>query len=228
MFGKGCSPGVRFENSLSRAIGIASAIAASLSSSAAIAQISPETVEAAVITPAEQLMEQLLTLPSRYELGPANTDQDNRWPIVTEEDTSLFQLTTPSFWWSRDQMYEKWGGYRLIRSWIAFRSLSTGNPIIDIQVDPQYWNRLEYTQHYAILNQLGETGMTYGHQVRLYSSIELVGVHTCNFDSISSFGEHASPEPTESELATLQCAAAVGPFLAVFSEDDLEDLFAPP
>lgn len=176
---------------------------------------------------AEDLMEQLQEVPSNYEVGLDFVGEpDDTWPIITQDDTSLFEMTEPSLWFSREQMYERWGGYRLIRRWTAFHSTSSDAYIIDVQVDPQYWSRLEYAQQYAILNQLGKTGMSYGYQVRVYRSITLVGIHTCDFSPVPELADTPTEEVPIPEL-DISCAARIGPFIDYESFDD-EDLFAPP
>lgn len=182
-------------------------------------------------SPAEQLFEQLLEVPSVYDLGFRNNQDalnlDVSWPIVTQADTSLFDPTSPSLWWSRDQLYDPWGGYRLIRGWIAFRSDAADAAIIDIQLDPQYWNRLEYLQQYSLLNQLGITAMGYGYQLRMYSSISLVGMYSCDFSSMPRLEDSPDLYVPVPEIEDVECFAAVAPFVQLEMPFD-EDLFAPP
>lgn len=198
--------------------------------------------------PAQRLLDNLTEVASDFEIGEAFLDAyDQSWPVITEEDTSPRRLTVPSFWWTRDRIPGRWLsalpeqpviqflGYRLVTGWRAFRQhpdrfsgAQTNGYVIDVQVDPQYWNRLGSIQQYAILNQMGTTGISYGYQVRLYNSINLVGIYACDFQDI------AAAEPSErfaispADLETIQCAASLGPFIPL---DELlldEELFAPP
>ena len=202
-----------------------------LCSSTASAQADLE--EMTVTASAEQIFEQLLDVPSRYDLGfrnnpdNVNFDVSSSWPTVTQADTSLFDPTLPSLWWSRDQVYDGWGGYRLIREWRAFRSESADAAIIDIQLDPQYWSRLEYLPQYALLNQLGTTAMGYGYQLRLYSSISLVGMYTCDFSNMPRLEDTPDLYVPIPDIENVECFAAVAPFVQLEMPFD-EDLFAPP
>ncbi len=210
--------------------GLLGAIAVtSLYASEVDAQVDPEA--GATSAPAEQIFEQLLDVPSVYDLGVRNNPDavnlDPSWPIVTETDTSLFDPTLPSLWWSRDQVYDRWGGYRLIRGWIAFRSEAADAAIIDIQLDPQYWDRLEYLQQYSLLNQLGMTAMGYGYQLRMYSSISLVGMYTCDFSDMPRLENSPDLYVPIPEIENVECFAAVAPFVQLEMPFD-EDLFAPP
>ena len=183
-------------------------------------------------SPAEQAFEKLLDIPSVYEVGFRDSevvsDWASNWPIVTQASTSLFSPTLPSLWWNRDQVYDRWGGYRLIRGWTSFYSTAGNASIIDIQLDPQYWNRLEYFPQYAILNQLGTTAMSYGYQLRLYSSISLVGMYTCDFSNVPDLGSDPNLEIPVPELDNVQCFGAVSPFVQFEPPSPGEDLFAPP
>ena len=216
--------------------GISSAIALLLVSPKAIAQ---GTIEAQAVPSHEAMFETLLDVPSTYSAELAfRSERDDSRPTLTSTDTSLFEPTLPSLWWRRDQLPNRWRGtdnavlrlegYRLVRDWISFRSQTANSDIVDIQVDPQYWNRLNYYQKYAIVNQFGLTGMSYGYQVRVYSSISLVGLHTCDFSAVPEFAESFRrievPIPSLDEVT---CSAAVGPFID-YTSPGFEDLFAPP
>jgi hypothetical protein len=203
---------------------------------AAIAESSPDTAAA----PAHEVMfERLLNVPSNYSADFRFRNEPNgNWPVLRARDTSLYQPTTPSLWWSRDQLPNRWRGanqsswrvegYRLVRDWTSFHSQSADTFIIDIQVDPQYWNRFNYFQKYAILNQFGTAGMSYGYHVRVYSSISLVGVHACDFSQVPNFAEAPKGEVPVPDLGDVNCSAAVGPFVDYSSSVFEDDLFAPP
>lgn len=214
------------------------AIAVLLGGGGALAQSADNPAAPA---PQDVMFEKLQDLPSNYsaELGFAN-ETDDGWPVRRATDTSLFEPTLPSLWWSRDQLPNRWRGtdnsvlrlegYRLVRDWTSFRSQTADTYIVDVLVDPQYWNRFNYYQKYAILNQFGTTGMSYGYHVRVYSSISLVGVYTCDFSRVPEFAGSAPrkievPVPNLSEVT---CSAAIGPFIDYTSPAFDADLFAPP
>ncbi|NEQ43827.1 MAG: hypothetical protein F6K00_09825 [Leptolyngbya sp. SIOISBB] len=212
---------------------------AALGSAAVQAQTA--TAQASESPPEEVMFEQLLDLPSNYSLDRDFSYEDDvaaDWPVVSQESVSLYRPTLPSFWWSRDQLPTLWRsvdgtvvrveGYRLIRDWTAFYSQTAETAIVDVQVDPQYWNRFNYFQKFAVLRQLGATGMNYGYHVRIYNSIDLAGLHTCDFTSIATVAAAPNSEVPLPELRDVNCSAAIGPFVEFVPPDFGEDLFAPP
>ena len=212
------------------------AVALSGMGSAAIAQTSSETAAA----PNHEVMfEKLLNVPSNYSADfNFGTEPDSNWPVLRSRDTSLYRPTSPSLWWSRDQLPNRWRGpnqsnlrvegYRLVRDWTSFHSQTADTFVIDIQVDPQYWNRFNYFQQYAILNQFGTAGMSYGYHVRVYSSISLVGVHACDFSQVPELAEMPKREVPVPNLSDVNCSAAIGPFIDYSNPAFGDDLFAPP
>jgi hypothetical protein len=207
--------------------------------SRAVAQ-SPAAPPPPSALPAEDTMLQLLIdIPSNYgtDLGFLGEAAEG-WPIVSQDSVSLYRPTLPSFWWSRDQLPTLWRvsndttvrveGYRLIRGWTAFFSQTAAAPVIDVQVDPQYWNRFNAFQQYAVLRQLGAAGMNYGHHVRIYNSIDLAGIHACDFSDIPSINETPGLEVPPSQLRDVNCSAEVGAFVNYAIPNFGDDLFAPP
>ncbi|MEO0985065.1 MAG: hypothetical protein AAFY20_05900 [Cyanobacteria bacterium J06639_14] len=215
------------KQSLGWITGLLGAFAISFNSSQVHAQTQSDSIEG--LSPSEQIFKQLLDVPSIYEIGifVEVPDRNANWPLVTQASTSLFNPTMPSLWWNRDQVYDRWGGYRLIRGWTAFQSESSGAAIIDIQLDPQYWNRLEYLPQYALLNQLGTTAMSYGYQLRLYNSIALVGMYTCDFSNVPELEADPHVEIPVPDISNVECFATIAPFVQ-FESPAADDLFAPP
>lgn len=171
----------------------------------------------------EDLVRTLPDLPSRYELrSDAELDEADTWYVVTDQSTCLDESTVPSLWWSRDQLPSRWlnadpmqgplqiEGYRLIRSWVAYQSSHTGAYVVDIQVDPQYWNRLSPPQQYAIMLQLGTASMRHGYQTRIYRSIDLVGLYICDFTNIPELADKPGPAQPMEKFEDIRCAVEVG------------------
>lgn len=217
-----------------------SCLALSMGGTAAIAQTSTDTSDVADrAAQSQQFLEALTDIPSSYEIDAEfESERDDAWPTVTEEDTSLFGMTQPSLWWSRDQLPNRWrsadqstlqiANYRLVRGWTAFHSQSTDAFIVDVQVDPQYWNRLNYVQQYSVLNQFGTTGISYGYHVRIYNATDLAAVHACDFSGIPELSTPpVTPIPIP-DLPAMDCSAEVGPFIDFSDTLIEEDLFAPP
>lgn len=191
------------------------------------------------LPPEEAMFQQLLNLPTSYGDDLAFADEISEdWPLVTPESASLYYPTLPNVWWTRDQLPTLWrvsdsttvrvAGYRLIRDWTAFHSNSADAAIIDVQVDPQYWNRFNYFQQFAVLRQLGTTGMYYGYHVRIYNSIDLAGIHACDFTGVPSITDSPAGEIPIPELKSVNCSAAIGSFVNFADPDFGDDLFAPP
>ena len=205
----------------------------------AVAQ-TPTVPTASTVLPADEAMLQLLIdVPSNYGTNLGFSDEATPgWPIVYQDSVSLYQPTLPSFWWSRDQLPTLWRvsndttvrveGYRLIRGWTAFYSQTAAAPVIDVQVDPQYWNRFNAFQQFAVLRQLGTAGMDYGHHVRIYNSIDLAGIHACDFSDILGINDTPGLEVPPSQLRDVNCAAQVGTFVNYAIPNFGDDLFAPP
>jgi len=191
------------------------------------------------LAPEEATFQQLLELPSTYGIGVGFlSEAANDWPVVTDDTTSMYRPTLPSFWWSRDQLPTVWrvadgssvrvAGYRLMRSWTAFRSTTIDASVVDVQVDPQYWNRFNYYQQYAVLRQLGTTGLNYGYHVRIYNSIDLVGIYACDFTGVPSITHSPGGEVPLEQIDDIDCTAAIGPFVDYATPEFGDDLFAPP
>ncbi|MEL6765036.1 MAG: hypothetical protein AAFO87_15580 [Cyanobacteria bacterium J06607_6] len=219
------------------ALGLCSVALCTVGATGAISQPTSEADTA--LAPEDVVFETLLNLDSEYGL----TDFENPLDAPTQEvrarqeETSLFEPTLPSFWWRRDQLPTLWRqadntlvrveGYRLVRDWVAFHDSSTDTLVVDVRVDPQYWNRFNYFQKYAVLQQFGSAGMSYGYHVRVYSSVSLAGVHACDFDSVATSATLMPSQVSLPELSEVTCAAAIGPFIDPISAE-FEDLFAPP
>lgn len=195
---------------------------------------------AASLPPQEQVIfEQLLEIPSVYELGFGFVGEvSDEWPIVTNEDASLYTPALPSFWMSREHLPTLWrtaenlpplrvDSYRLVREWTAFHSQTAELPVVDFQVDPQYWNQLNYYQKYGVLRRLGTTGMGYGYHVRIWSSISLAAVYACDFSGYPRLGTNLEQPIEIPDLNGVDCTASLGPFVD-YSSPDFNDLFAPP
>lgn len=205
----------------------------------AVAQAQIPSAQTEQPPPEEVMFQQLLDLPSAYNQELSHLDDvSDDWPVVTEESASLFTPTLPNLWWTRDQLPTVWrvsadttvrvAGYRLIREWTAFHSNAVDAAIIDVQVDPQYWNRFNNFQQFAILRQLGATGMYYGYHVRVYNSIDLAGIHACDYTDVPAITDSPAGEIPISELESVNCSAAIGPFVNYAAPSFGDDLFAPP
>ncbi|MGD1942453.1 MAG: hypothetical protein ACFB0G_14180 [Leptolyngbyaceae cyanobacterium] len=219
------------------ALGLCSVALCTVGATGAIAQSLLEAVPPPA--PEDAIFETLLELDSEYGL----IDFENpRTPSDTavmsrQQEASLFEPSLPNFWWRRDQLPTLWRqadntlvrveGYRLVRDWVAFHDSTTDTLVVDVRVDPQYWNRFNYFQKYGVLRQFGSAGMSYGYHVRIYSSVTLTGVHACDFSSVAASTDLMPPQVSLPELSEVTCAASIGPFID-YTSPEFEDLFAPP
>jgi len=184
------------------------------------------------LAPEEATFQQLLEVPSTYGIGVSFLSEP------ADNTTSMYRPTLPNFWWSRDQLPTVWrvtdgttvrvAGYRLIRNWTAFRSTTIDAAVVDVQVDPQYWNRFNYYQQYAVLRQLGTNGLNYGYHVRIYNSIDLVGIYACDFADVQYVAASPGGEIPWRQIDEIDCTAAIGPFVDYATPEFGDDLFAPP
>lgn len=194
--------------------------------------------------PARLIFEQLLTIPSVYDLngrflnGNGNGNDllelaaNGDWPLVTANTPSPQTNTLPNLWWNRNQILRRWGGVRLVEDWVAFsydipasEEIPPGVPsalrIIDVQVDRQYWDPLAArtrfrhdARQYSLLNQWGTTASSYGYHLRLYRSGRVVGIYSCDFSDRPEFNQPPITEVPVDQLGNLSCYAQLGPFVS--------------
>jgi hypothetical protein len=94
-----------------------------------------------------------VTKPSRNPLAiPANSISDRA-------------ISRPSLWWIRDQLPHKFAN-KLVLNWVAYPD----KKYVDILVNPQFWNLLEYGERYALINRYGIAAWKEGYNVRIFNS----------------------------------------------------------
>jgi hypothetical protein len=71
-----------------------------------------------------------------------------------------FRKSMPSLWWTQDQLPNK-----LILNWLAYPQKKR----IDLVVNPQFWNNLEYLERYQLVNRYGLIARRYGYNVRIFN-----------------------------------------------------------
>ena len=84
---------------------------------------------------------------------------------ITANSISDRALSKPSFWWTRDQLPHKFAN-KLVLNWIAYPE----KKYVDILVNPQFWNLLEYGERYALINRYGTAAGKQGYNVRIFNS----------------------------------------------------------
>jgi hypothetical protein len=86
-----------------------------------------------------------------------------------------FRKVMPSLWWTQDQLPNK-----LVLNWLAYPDKKR----IDLVVNPQFWNNLEYLERYQLINRYGLVAGRYGYNVRIFnlkfSEAQPIVAYTCS------------------------------------------------
>jgi hypothetical protein len=98
--------------------------------------------------------------------------------VITADSIERFQRfrkTMPSLWWTQDQLPNK-----LVLNWLAYPNKKR----IDLIVNPQFWNNLEYLERYQLINRYGLVSRRYGYNVRIFnlkfSEFDPIVAYTCS------------------------------------------------
>jgi hypothetical protein len=98
--------------------------------------------------------------------------------VITDasiERFPLFRKSMPSLWWTQDQLPNK-----LVFNWLAYPKKKR----IDLVVNPQFWNNLEYLERYQLVNRYGLVARRYGYNVRIFnlnfSEAQPIVAYTCS------------------------------------------------
>jgi hypothetical protein len=99
--------------------------------------------------------------------GVITADSIERFPV--------FRKSMPSLWWTQDQLPNK-----LVLNWLAYPQKKR----IDLIVNPQFWNNLEYLERYQLINRYGLVSRRYGYNVRIFnlkfSEVQPIVAYTCS------------------------------------------------
>jgi hypothetical protein len=98
--------------------------------------------------------------------------------VITDgsiERFSVFRKNVPSLWWTQDQLPNK-----LVFNWLVYPQKKR----IDLVVNPQFWNNLEYLERYQLVNRYGLVARRYGYNVRVFnlnfSEAQPIVAYTCS------------------------------------------------
>jgi hypothetical protein len=87
----------------------------------------------------------------------------------------VFRKSMPSLWWTQDQLPNK-----LVLNWLAYPQKKR----IDLVVNPQFWNNLEYLERYQLVNRYGLVARRYGYNIRIFnlkfSEAQPIVAYTCS------------------------------------------------
>ncbi len=99
--------------------------------------------------------------------GVIMADSIERFPV--------FRKSMPSLWWTQDQLPNK-----LVLNWLAYPTKKR----IDLVVNSQFWNNLEYLERYQLVNRYGLVARRYGYNVRIFnlkfSEEQPIVAYTCS------------------------------------------------
>jgi hypothetical protein len=95
--------------------------------------------------------------------------------IITADTVSAAGTTTPSLWWTSEQLPPK-----LVTNWIANNSQKQ----IYLLVNTQYWNVLDYIDRYRTVDRFGHAARAYGYNLKVCNS-QKVALAEYNCDSTS-------------------------------------------
>ena len=98
--------------------------------------------------------------------------------IITADTIYQQQLTVPSLWWAQEQSENK-----LLDNWIAYPADNAQPGRVDLIVNEQIWNVLDYLERYNFVNRLGTEARTYGYNIRVFNyEKEPLATYTCNLN----------------------------------------------
>lgn len=127
----------------------------------------PPAIELDRIPPPEPPLEML-------PLGPTDPATVN---AVTSNTISPTGLTVPSLWWAREQF-----GKNLVENWLAYPRQSDNTGFVDLIVNRQIWNALDYLERYEFLNHFGQAATDYLYNIRVFTPQKsLIASYTCNY-----------------------------------------------
>lgn len=95
--------------------------------------------------------------------------------VAADDRLSPVRLSQPSLSWMRDQVGERYGSDRLVEHWRAYQ-VDDGPNYVDIIVNEQIWNLLNYFERYAFVSQFGNAAEDYGYSVRVFHTGDIAAV----------------------------------------------------
>jgi hypothetical protein len=103
-----------------------------------------------------------------------------RQDVITADTISANRLSAPSLWWTREQLPNK-----LVLNWLAYPQRKH----IDVVVNPQFWNILDYPERYQLVNRWGTVARKHGFDVRIFnlrfSEQKPIVAYTCTHNPLN-------------------------------------------
>jgi hypothetical protein len=114
-------------------------------------------------------VEMLKDVGRQKKSGVITADSIERFPA--------FRKSMPSLWWTQDQLQLQ---KKLVSNWLAYPQKKR----IDLVVNSQFWNNLEYLERYQLINRYGLVSRRYGYNVRIFnlkfSEAQPIVAYTCS------------------------------------------------
>jgi hypothetical protein len=85
-----------------------------------------------------------------------------RVDVITADSISRTNSTIPSLWLTQEQLDKN---QKLVSNWLAYLD----RKYIDVIVNPQFWNNLDYTERYNFISRYGITAQRNGYNVRIFN-----------------------------------------------------------
>jgi hypothetical protein len=86
-----------------------------------------------------------------YRIAESLLAPGTQHPTITHTSLSEKHMTTPSLWWQQIQSSEIVGSDRLILGWSAYDRTGHTLDNIDVMVNGQIWNLLNYLERYSVI-----------------------------------------------------------------------------
>ncbi|MEM9925511.1 MAG: hypothetical protein AAF915_17465 [Cyanobacteria bacterium P01_D01_bin.50] len=136
-------------------------------------------ISTVVVLPAQltRAQDSRIPLPSQdpLELNLLTNPKDD---VITANTVLQEQITVPSLWWAQEQSENK-----LLDNWIAYPASNAQAGRVDLIVNEQIWNVLDYLERYSFVNRLGNVARGYGYNIRVFSyEKEPLATYTCNLN----------------------------------------------
>ena len=173
-----------------------------------LGQASVMAEEIAAASSLGQIRERLLDL-DQVQLNRNPRQEIDRKLAITQDEISETSLTPPSLWWSRDIITAALRSLRSapqwIEAWIAYLGSEAQPRRVDVVVNPQIWNQLNYLERYAVLNQFGYVAKSYGYSTRFFRGLDLTAAYICDFSQHPELETETAATLSQARLAEIDC-----------------------
>jgi hypothetical protein len=97
--------------------------------------------------------------------------------VVTANTINPKTLTIPSLWYAKANTEKK-----LLSNWLAYPPTDKQPGRVDLLVNQQIWNSLDYLERYKFVNRLGSITRSFNYNMRVFDyQQEFLAAYTCSF-----------------------------------------------